>query len=351
MKDQEFHHIDNSSKKLKDSFLDLSKDFLTQADIDRMAENFASEIKEKLESIDSKDKQAFIIHALDEKRISKLVSEIDHKITAKDLEPHLTRIRKAVLDKIKSKMDIDVDIHMISKTIAAWSAIVSETYGGKIVKQDVNAVESVQEDHKSAMERLFKLKDNGISSPHVAYTLIARGKQHGDPRRIDEIHSRLNVTALDELIKNDDRPPLKKVLEYYLNAIEGLKFLTEQGFVLTDNALDNIAVDKDRDVGMLFDLDALLPNTTEVENGVFRKLSRLHFIPPERQLGESSEPKTIKEAEMIYECGVTLNMILRVYGDNGDRKLGKLLREMKFADPKKRPTFEEVINVLKNCTI
>jgi hypothetical protein len=345
MKQGEYQFLPPDKKSeaaLRETFLNLNKEYLTHADINIISKTLVASIKSKLAHRDIKELPSVIVECLGDSFVASLANSPN--VAPEDLSPHMDRIRDAVLNQVKLQMGETVDIYLISKTIADWSAKICEAGDNLITKQDVNSLGSVREDHEVALARLNHLRDEGGLSPYVAHTLLSRIKRIDKENVIDEVHRRLNITALDVLIKDKPRPPLKQVLDYFLNGLEGLDFLVSQGFILTDNAVDNFAVNKETDAGTLFDLDGLLLSGTEVSNEEFINLSRLHYIPPEREDRNDPNKKPIREAEMVYECGVTLGRFLEIYEDDS---LSNLSQAMTTQNPDSRPDLKAVITSLR----
>lgn len=347
MDKKDFHYLDQDDEPIKQvekSFFD-SENPLTPKEVRGMADGIVAEIKKRTHGVLPDEKQAVIVNLLEENRIFKEAQKVDKSVTVEDISDPLKRIRNTVLEKLNDEMGDEVDVHMISKVIADWSAQVSVVNDNKITKRHVISVPSLAKAHDRAIDKLSTLRDEGKLHPNVAHSLIARGEEKGAEGELDEVHRRLNIVPLDELISGKNKPPLEKTFGYFIDGLKGMRFLLSEGLVLTNNSEDNIAVNKDNDSGVLFDLDGLLPSDEKITNMDFINISRLGYIPPERMDREDTSKRAIKEAEIVFEFGVSLRNIVRFYEkDNDVSILRTLAEEMTQADPNQRPRIASIID-------
>ena len=141
------------------------------------------------------------------------------------------------------------------------------------------------------------------------------------------------------------------MLKYLLDAIKGAQYLSEKGFVLEDLHLENIGIDKEKDIGVLFDYDCLYLK------GEMLKGRRIHYkhMPPESKSIKIETPTT--EAEMVFQLGVCLKRILerfievvglkKVNKQINSEQLLKISMRMTNEKPEKRGTLKNVIDELE----
>ncbi len=356
------------------------RDFLTQQNIDKIAENLSELIKKKLSEIDiEKESIDLIIKTLNPEEIFNLLiadqssvfrlvdklpkdpvnsirliwtendKEVSETISKEEIQPFLEKIQKEVLNKLSGLIPENARAYIansISKRVFdIGNNLLYKQYSSIINHPEIN--QKGTEDYLEALNHLSNLQEK---SQFIYNNTLTIDTQHGQ-----SILKKINLTNLSEILKDTKEYPLNRILGYFIDIIEGHKFLIKNGLILTDNQPRNLGVDKDTDKGILFDLDGLRKKEIKTNYVAIH-----NFLPPERmQEVYENKPSPITEKNIVYELGLALSDVIYIYERtdiNWDdtiqgQKLSDLIKKMLEKTPEKRPPLEEVQKELANIRL
>jgi hypothetical protein len=272
-----------------------------------------------------------------------------------DVEAALYHMRKAVIDKISQDLDTKT-VHLVTRALSK-NQRVFELHDQKILKLSKDYYEGYIQEPKeksNRMEALRELYSVRERSPHIAYVVleVERTIEAHEGR---EVQKKMEMKTLEDLLKEKNEIPYKKMLTYVLHGMKGAEFLVKHNLRLTDFVPKNIGVDLNLDKGFLFDFDGLRKKDVSVDYPAHSGNK-----PPERKVesftgdqytdvaqgdDKKSEKKPIEESEMVYELGCLLETVRGAYG--ASLKQADLFTSMKDLDPEKRPKLEEVVVALE----
>jgi hypothetical protein len=272
-----------------------------------------------------------------------------------DWEDALYQLRKVVLDKLTEDVDPKT-VHLVSRALNENQRVL-ELRGQKMLKLSKDHHRGFvlePEEKANKMEALRELYSVQERSPHIAYVVleVERTIEAHEGR---EVQKKMEMKTLEDLLKEKNEIPYKKMLTYVLHGMKGAEFLVKHNLRLTDFVPKNIGVDLNLDKGFLFDFDGLRKKDVSVDYPAHSGNK-----PPERKVesftgdqytdvaqgdDKKSEKKPIEESEMVYELGCLLETVRGAYG--ASLKKADLFNSMKDVDPEKRPKLEEVVGALE----
>ena len=273
----------------------------------------------------------------------------DDNNLAGQVQEVLQRIRKRLIFKLLIDPEIDErDVYFIAedKTKKSYEFEYPKEYDleGENYYREFNPVS-----HGAAREKALNKLMPILKERPCPYVL--RLKEFTEGSRIVK---RKNMTDLRRLLlrkEEMDKNGMKFFLKYLLDAIKGTDFLSDNGLVLEDLHLENIGIDQEKDVGVLFDYDCLYLK------GEMLKGRRVHYkhMPPESKSTKVETPTT--EAEMVYQLGVCLRRIIEEFiqkvglkkmnEELGVESVVKISERMTNENPEERGTLKETIEELE----
>jgi hypothetical protein len=349
----------------------ITKDFFTEKDIDDIAQNVLSALKEKavekeglqVENVVAILQPAQIMKILEKEDLGFSVKEIDNAerkyqltwkdkdgvsqtdtLTFRELEPFVEKIIKAVWDKVSPGLPKDIIAHFGIKL----QGHLLKLKDGNYFKPEnlVNIPEIGQYENKDQIEAIKYLHSLPERSPYLFY-----GTEVADPSG-RTINQPLNLTNLEAELSKPE-PDFKKIFKYFIQSIEGHIFLLSNGLFLIDTKLDNIGINNDTDTAILFDLDGLRKKGHKT----------IYHVPDEYKPIErvASPPLTrlpITEANIIWETGINLYRIINKFYDTKEFRNNSQLREkisilkiqveqMLDNNPEKRPALGKILTRIK----
>jgi len=357
----------NETDALKKSF--ITKDFLTDKDIEDTAKSLAEAIVKKIsETKEDGEKVEVLVDMLsgygllnspdlfkgsDFIRVSQFNANYailswkdkngvlqEDRITVKELEPFLQKIRKAVLGKLSAFLPREIIARASKGSLNTNGELEEGRYFKPLGSKGVYAeIES----QVSALKHLHELPER---SPFIYY-----GTETLDPRTGATVGKALQLSDMTSELKEFIKPKLNKILGFLIDIVEGHIFLTRNGLTLIDNHLDNLGIDKEKGTGVLFDLGGLRKLGTPIDTYIAKR----EYLPPEYRNGTAATIENI-----VWELGLSLEKITQYYPRKSsfyavDSKTPQQLEaihdlaiKMMAKNPEKRPTLEEVKNRLKD---
>ena len=345
----------------------VTKDSLKEGDIDEIAQDIVDSIKEKLGDFESitKEEIATIIYTLQPSYILShhtLAGEFSIKslttsgnlvkltwrdkngelqsdtVSKQELEPSLQKIRLAVLSKLSLILPKNINAEIVKQSLRGG---VVELESGKFYKREERRGDpkylALENTNKvRALKNLHKIPEK---SPFIFYGTESVDQRGGAiSKAID------NLTTIEESLRQPEKPLLSEVVGYFIDVINGHKFLLSHDLVLFDTGNHNIGIRKDKNAkrGIMFDLGGLRRKDDKTE----------YLVPTETKPSERLTGKTEKddspatEANIVYELGEGLGTIRRSYSREAPANqllaLQNLSKEMTERDPKRRPTLQQV---------
>lgn len=255
-----------------------------------------------------------ILSLLEPAHIFAMISKTDDQsledlrsVSEEDLISFLESVRSAIIEEIKKTIDLqDPIFHYIERPNREKNTI---TYleNGKVYKDfRYDTIRAVAERNRKALKKLYSLKGK---SPYILYGLLYKDEKTGD-----EIQSYAKIESLDAYMDQipdaPDYAPNNPVSAFYAlrDAIRGVKFLSENGLMLTDLSPDNIGINSASNAGYLFDLDGLAISGERTQYYPGKE----NFYPPELY----HEKTRINEKFPVYEIGMSLKELIYWYENN-----------------------------------
>ena len=217
----------------------------------------------------------------------------------------------------------------------------------RILKYAIGGLKNSNELHNTfrnenllAIDRLYDLPERSTYLTYQVRT-ISENQDREVLAEAMEIHNRLALGNLEEVISDRGDITDRRLIEYFCDAMRGAQFLVENGLRITDFTLDNFGINKETDRGGLFDFDGLVTDSYETTAYIVKDDE---YYPPERV--NISEPENITEKNMVYEMGIALN---RMASKVGVYKEGiyEIAFHMEETDPAERPTIAEAIEQIE----
>lgn len=321
----------------------ISSDVIFPGDI----KNYAEYIIGQLNILkNSSEKKAFVVDALSDTKILKEVEKetFNGNLDFAEAEDVIKRVRQALTDQLKGK--IDEKIYLVIKNIKKVKASPISPREN-IINQLVDA--------ESGREKIYK--DQGyLGEEHArempeAFALLNKLPPHPNIVSIKEydstnqrtIYEKLKMHSLKEYLGFSDRSRKDFLvsLKILKDCLVGGVYLADNGLVLQDIKLDNLGLVTEEGVskGVLFDLEGLVKEGTQKGDRLYSK----GYRPPLKDL--LNEEGVIKAGEMVYQFGVCLQEIVKLYENNqvfeisdskAAKKLEELSEKMREEDPEKR---------------
>lgn len=379
MKESGIEFINKDEKAVENLYRKfVQKEFITDKDLDQISLYLAEIVKQKIKPGATKAEVLVIIETLTSEQLlddyellsktgvfssnlgdgHKEVSYLDendnrHKVNIhpEDLAPFLEKIKFIVFDKLSSFLDKNINL---KKTTNKLSNRVYQLDDNQILKEPIITSNSSKiypeelleydKSHIEALEELHKIPEQE-RSPYVYF-----GTEIINKENLKTINQYINLTTIIELvdIKKENKPHLEKIMHYFLDILKGHDFLISHNLFLTDNALQNLGVNLDKNTGILFDFDGL-----EKKGSPARYVVHWEYFPPERT---DMILAPINEGNIIYELGIGLRYIHTIYKNeeyahqiDGELKtIHHLLEKMIYHNPAKRPNIKETIQEIEN---
>jgi len=299
MKDDNVHKL-NAGEFAKDAF--TTNEVIHPSDIDSMAQEIVDRFFEAKDR--DPERNRVIIDVLN----AELALIGAHRECDPDVFEGIVRIRKAVVEALDRNPKFQ-----LFRSVADWDVImrsIIQEYGshqsigilrsGSILKQVLLSGKDTDHLHSNALDKLYDLPER---SPFIAYPIKERVKANVKDQY--EVQDFLNMTTLEDLksLPPEKRPPMPKLLNYILDCLKGLRFLHQNGLVLSDFRPDNIGVNLDSDTGMLFDLDSLYQ-----EGDKAPYVAHPRYIP--KDIVSPNTPRVYEEVHAVSEFGTTIFNLL-----------------------------------------
>lgn len=318
----------------------VKKDAITQADL----QSYAEEIAGRLEKMRKEpEKEAFVLDALGIDRMKILMkTEGLEGLTDEDVAEAMDRIRKALIEKLKGKIDdklfFVVKNLQVKKVVGDEPNVISEVTadGGTA---SVHKRQPTPEDFKQDIDDAFEIFKT--LPPHEN---IAKLIDH-DPSRDESIWEKRPIQPLNEYMKSEKEPEEGKFvtgLTVVKDCIQGAIFLAENGLVLQDIHPRNLGLERagGDEKGVLFDFGALVKEGDSP--GKASRLTRRGYLPPVGTEG-------YRQPEMTFQFGKCLDELVTRYEqspgpkpvESGIMEVRKLVKKMLEPDARKQLTLEE----------
>ncbi|TSC85060.1 MAG: hypothetical protein G01um101413_444 [Parcubacteria group bacterium Gr01-1014_13] len=323
----------------------VSSDVISQADVKKYADYIIDELK-LLKN--SSEKKAFVIDALSD---TKILNEAEVKkeifkgnLDFDEAEGVIKRVRQALIEQLKGK--IDEKIYLVIKNIKKVKASPSsgrENIINQLIDTDSGREKIYKnqghlgEEHAREMPEAFAVLNKLPPHPNVVSI------KDYDPTNQRTIYEKLKMHSLKEFLGFSDRSRKDFLISLKIlkDCLVGGVYLAENGLVLQDIKLDNLGLvmEEKSAKGVLFDLEGLVKEGTQKGDRLYSK----GYRPPLKDL--LNEEGVIKAGEMVYQFGVCLQEILKLYEDNpafeisdskAAKKLEDLSKKMIEPDPENR---------------
>ncbi|MFH1536420.1 MAG: hypothetical protein ABID45_00365 [Patescibacteria group bacterium] len=386
MKEDKFLYLDSHdhefAKKGENVF--LNQEVITQKDIKNIAKGIAAELRSEFPQLGTTEERKAVIvdwlNVASQLGLHKLKNALEnqgHKVEKhkkeeygpgsdddfirirgkedddfidlykKDVDEASTRIRRAILEELKNHFP-DADFFPMEKDL--YDGCVYQAGHDWVIKFYIVSLYDGKHDYykkygddvDKSIKKLYELDER---CPYIAYNIAQR-----DPEMQVELQHFQDMETFEDLLGRDNKPEFSKMMEYYNQILQATKFLIDHNFRLTDFALDNLAVDTKRDVGILFDMGNLFSEDLELKGDY---ATHADYLPPERMEGIQRPDLTdlgmmfgepihlneglVTEEEMVYELGVALGKILDVY------KISDPLRILQQQMINQRISFKQIL--------
>lgn len=277
----------------------------------------------------------------------------------KDLETRqvaaivLSSIRRKVIEELKNYLepkqfllilkDIDPARRDASRRAVEATDGYHQSQVYKEYPEDNIFMDTEVEIHQRAYERFASLPGN----EHVVNYFeaqVAPEWQH----KIGALTKKLELYDLKYYVTTGETADFNKFLKIFKDNLMGAKYLSDNGIVLFDICLANLGYDKEKDSGILFDMDGLYLNG---ENHYGSYSHEGYELPelPDLKKGLATE------AGMVYQFGVALKELLvwaRIndgfeISDQNERIINDLINKMSKKKPGNRPSLAECIETIE----
>lgn len=325
----------------------VKNDIVSHADVQNYANYIVGKLKNSKNASEDAQK-SFVIDALNSDRIfenffySSVINnfQIADKLDKKALQGAFLRIRKALVEELKGKIDgkmylvIDDIVKKMEKSEhptlrqSSTDPLVEEIEIPEVLNPRKRNVISVVENIDNGVQGVYKDQQWKVPVSHegafslytqmVPHPSIAKIKEY-DPENNRFIYEKLNLkstlSVYDKKINGSldfykNTPEFVAAIKVLNDCVEGALHLENNHLVLQDIKLSNIGIEKSGEElkGVLFDLEGL------VEEGKFRR-GRLRadgYLPPEAEpsSSDSSGLSKIGPKEMSFQFGVCLQKII-----------------------------------------
>lgn len=332
-----------------------TKDYLTQKDIELMANNYANHLGRDL--MFQEDGEPKVIYLLDGLSMNSILGilksnrffDIDNEkeaihfnsentaIDFQELQYFLGIIRKAILEALK-KYDFlsEQDYYMVERRYGANRALALS--GDVFYKRHITH-ESLEAFAKARSASLEILQQH--PHPNILFAVEGASENY-----TEVLSPKVDLVDLETLIIKEQLD-LKKSLQIILENMRGAIHLLEHNLIIGDINPRNLGYLPSQDKGVLFDFDALVPQGTNCEG----RICLNGYEAPEVTATPGSSP--ITAAELVFQFGQSLDFVVFKTSKEDNKNLTKLVQDMTVYKPENRPelltcfaTLQEIIDTL-----
>ena len=263
----------------------------------------------------------------------------EYGITLSEMEHHLEPIRDIILEEIATVIpseQIHSELRKMFRSQRVW-----ETVDGAIVKHVLadsqNPSKGLENPERyrqriEALTKLYELRDAGIESDHVLYSLVDLEVDRTMMQPAIEVHAKENFQSLRELIEFGQLQPAV-AMQFVIGAMRGGKFLIENGMGLMDISAENIGVTEDGK-GVLFDMDGL----RLLSHRVVAQISRGGYDPITRS------PNIRIDLDMVGQFGDVMGKV-RMFSGTQEQFTQAGCDVLATTEPNELPSIDEAITL------